>query len=558
MSARKKSISRTRTPAKSSRHQGVVKRTSIAELRAEIEYLGEGLEHWRKRYFLRHEEAQKLEGLLSLRDAQIVALELDLKKKKAYIDKLEKKLLGPTSEQGPIESGSNPDTAEDVPTSGDAAPPSSEKSVKPKRGKRPGSPGFGPKNHESLPIGDEVVYDVDEACCSDCGEQWKALSDEETDEVEVEVRAYRRRHRRKKYGHVCKAKNKWVTKRAEVPRRLFPHSKYGISFWVFLLNGKFSLHVPINRLCTLLQQKGLTVSQGTIVAGFTRLLKLIKPLIAEIKRYSREEKSHWHIDDTGWKTFAKVEGKENFGWHLWVFKSNDVCVYINSPSRARAVPKSHLENSCGVVSCDRLAANKKLGDSLRYAFCWVHERRHLRQLHSSYPELRPVCDEFLNLIGSLFHWNRQRLLYEDASVEQQKAQSALSDILTTILDRAEELLGDTNIHSELRRVLKGIKNDWEGLYTFFDLPAIPPDNNAAEQAIRGAVVGRKGYYGSGSTKSAELAAGMFSLDMTLRLNGTTLEAFLTNYLKDCAANGGKPPSDAAKYLPWHRKPPPAD
>ncbi len=35
-----------------------------------------------------------------------------------------------------------------------------------------------------------------------------------------------------------------VTKRAEGPKRLFPHSRYGISFWVFLLNGKFSLHVP--------------------------------------------------------------------------------------------------------------------------------------------------------------------------------------------------------------------------------------------------------------------------------------------------------------------------
>jgi transposase-like protein len=62
----------------------------------------------------------------------------------------------------------------------------------------------------------------------------------------------------------------------------------------------------VNRLCILLAQKGLDVSQGTIAGGFQRILRLIKPLIDEIKRYSREDKSHWHIDDTGWKVFVKT------------------------------------------------------------------------------------------------------------------------------------------------------------------------------------------------------------------------------------------------------------
>ncbi len=518
-------------------------------------------EHWQKRYFLRHEEAQKLEGLLNLRNVRIAELELELAKKKAHIDKLEKKLFGPTSEQGPANSEGSSESQEpsaDAAASGQTTPEFNPKQAKPKRGKRPGAPGYGPKDHESLPIGDEVTYDIDESCCPDCGDQWKEISVEESDEVEVEVRAYRRRHRRKKYSHFCKTKKRWMTKRAKGPVRLFPHSKYGISVWVFLLNGKFALHIPVNRLCTLLKQKNLCIPPGTIVAGFYRILRLLAPLIAEIKRYSREEKSHWHIDDTGWKTFVKMEGKEGFGWYLWVFKSDDVCLYTISPSRAREVPKSHLEHSSGVVSCDRLQSNRKLGEFLRYALCWVHERRRFRQLLASYPELSALCIEFLQLISALYHYNKERLLHEYGSVQQQKAQTALSNTLTKISERTEQLLANPKLHPEMRRVLNGIKDNWDDLYTFFDLSNIPPDNNPAEQALRGPVVGRKNYYGSGSKRSAELAAAMFSLSATLALNNINLESFLTEYLGACTANGGNPPPNAAKFLPWHQKPPPAD
>ncbi len=533
----------------------------VAQLRAERDRYQEEAQHWRKRYFLRHEEAQKLEGLLGLRETRIKQLELECAKKDARIYQLLKKLLQLTSERGSV---SGEDRDESTPTPTDEQTPINPIATaegtpqKRKRGKQPGAPGFGPRTHDSISIGDEKIYDLDESCCPDCGEQYKEVSTEQSDTVEVAVQAYRRRHYRKKYGHFCKHRQKWVTKRAKGPLRLFPHSQYGISFWVFHLNGKYRLQVPTNRLCDLLEQQGLRVSQGTISAGFKRILKLVRPLIKEIKRYSRENKSHWHIDDTGWKVFVAIEGKKGYRWHLWVFRSEDVCVYILSRSRAREVPKSHLQHSSGVVSCDRLQANRKLGDFLSYSFCWVHERRHFRQLHDAYPELRPLCKEFLDLIGSLFHFNKQRLLAEETTADYATAEARLSDILAQIIDRTDKCLQESGLHAEMRRVLNGIKTDWDGLFTFFDLPSVPPDNNPAESALRGPVVGRKNYYGSGSEWSAELAAAMFTLNATLELNNVRLDEFLTEYLESCAANNGKPPSNAASFLPWNRRPPPAD
>ena len=97
MGARTKSIPRARTTARPPRHQGGGIRDLVIQLRSENERLSEDCDHWHKRYFLRHKEAQKLEGLVGLRDARIAELELELAKKKAHIDKLEKKVFGPTS-----------------------------------------------------------------------------------------------------------------------------------------------------------------------------------------------------------------------------------------------------------------------------------------------------------------------------------------------------------------------------------------------------------------------------------------------------------------------------
>lgn len=510
--------------------------------------------HWRRRYAIRNEEASDLEGLLGLRDREIADLKKELAHKNAKIKKLRKQLHGRSSEQDPIQpspvAGSEPGTTE---------PPQPKPASKPAparpRGGQPGTKRNGPKHHNGLPLGEEFDYTVPESCCAECGEQWKELSTRESDEVVVNVRAYRRRHRRKKYKHFCKKKDRWVTKTAQGPNRLFGNSNYGISFWVFLLVGRFALHIPTNRLRMLLLEHKLDVSLGTITGGFKRIAKLIKPLIAEIRRYSRENKHHWHLDDTGWKVFVKLDGKEGFKWQLWVFLSDDVCVYILSPSRARAVPKSHLENSCGVVTSDRLAANMKLGEFIENSFCWVHERREFRELAAAYPELFAICDHFLKLIGSLFHYNKLRLLHEPTSAESIDSDCKLKLTLDQIQKDCQTELAKPDLHPELKRVFKGILRDWDGLYLFFEMPAVPPDNNLAEQALRGPVSSRKCSYGSGSEWSAEFLADMYTLTETLRLNNINKERFLTDYLERCAANEGKPPKDAARLLPWNTPPP---
>jgi transposase len=67
---------------------------------------------------------------------------------------------------------------------------------------------------------------------------------------------------------------------------------------------------------------------------------------------------------------------------------------------------------------------------------------------------------------------------------------------------------------------------WTGLTRFVDDPRIPLDNNAAERALRGPVVGRKDHYGSRSLRGTEVAAVLYTLCETARLVGVDPHASL--------------------------------
>ena len=103
------------------------------------------------------------------------------------------------------------------------------------------------------------------------------------------------------------------------------------------------------------------------------------------------------------------------------------------------------------------------------------------------------------------------------------------------------------------KVLRSLRNHWQGLTLFVEDPDLPMDNNQAERALRGPVVGRKNYYGSGAQWSGELSATLFSLFHTLERWRINPRTWLTEYLHACADAGGRVPADFERFLPWNRR-----
>ncbi len=425
------------------------------------------------------------------------------------------------------------------------------------RGHQCGKPGHGRKMHPHLPARVEIV-ELADATCPKCGLGLRGFpGTEDSEMVEVEVKAYRRVIRRRRYQPSCNCGCLPEIVTAPAPARLIARGKFGVSVWISVLLDKFLYGRPSHRLVQDLADHGLIMAPGTLAGG----LKTLAPLFAALEQAFVQKlrgASHWHADETRWAVFIDVAGKVGHRWYLWVFHSCSVVHYVLDESRGAAVIDAELagvEN--GIISCDRYSAYKKfarLHPGVVLAFCWAHVRRDLLELANSYPDLSAWAFAGLDAIGALYHLNGLRLQAPQGSLARAAHHRQLEQAVQAMAQQRDLTLADPLLALPAAKVLQSMAVHWAGLTVFVEHPWIPMDNNTAESDMRGPVVGRKNFYGSASQWSGQLAATMYSLMMTLRLWKINARTWLGAYLQACADNGNRAPDDIAPFLPWAMEP----
>jgi transposase len=421
------------------------------------------------------------------------------------------------------------------------------------RGQQRGAAGHGRTRPDQLPIRVEDVG-LDSPVCPGCGQPLSSFAGtDECEVLEVEVRAYRRLIRRQRYRRTCRCEDVAGVVTAPPPARLIPRGKFGVSVWVSVLLDKFLYGRPSYRLVQDLADQGLALSMGSLTGGLQAIAPLFVPLKAALLGKLREE-PHWHADETRWEVFVEIEGKSGHRWYLWVFQSRSVAYYEIDESRSSAVPSAVLAGVAGgTISCDRFGAYKKfarLHPGFTLAFCWAHQRRDLLDLANGYPQLAPWALAWVQCIGDLFALHAGRREAPPNSPQWADLDRRLRATVREMLDKREAALADPTLPPPAVKLLQSMREHWAGLTVFVDRPTLPMDNNAAERALRPAVIGRKNFYGSGSFWSGELAATMFSVLMTMRRWQINPRTWLGAYLHACAHNGNRPPPDLRAFVPW--------
>jgi len=423
------------------------------------------------------------------------------------------------------------------------------------RGQQPGSVGHGRVDFSHLSAREEE-RDLSEAqrCCPQCGKAAAAFPGTEDSEViEIEVQAYRRVIRRKRYRASCQCGCLPGIMTAPAPARLIPKGIVGISVWVEIVLGKYLYAQPTNRLLQSWASIGLTLSHGTLIGGLKYLAPLFTPVLQALQARQLTE-GLCHADETGWRVFEPIEGKVGYRWYLWVIRSTSGIVYVMAPGRGAKVPLEYFSKLLvqTVLVCDRYAAYKKLARimGLMLAFCWAHVRRDFLTLGRSYPDTEVWAMGWVQRIGTLYHLNDARLAVRGESGSFAERDRRLRTHLEQMRADRDAQLADASLRRAAHKVLVSLQNHWEGLTVFVERPEIAMDNNTAEAALRNEVLGRKAYYGSGSVWAAHLAGSLFSILMTLvhcwRINP---RRWLTEYLQACAEHGAAP-QDLSPFLPW--------
>jgi transposase len=432
---------------------------------------------------------------------------------------------------------------------------SSDGEPKRSRGHQPGSPGHGRRHYSHLPVQEEI-FELEEAVCPHCGCPYQEntfLGTEDSELIEVEVSAYRRKVLRKKYKKRCQCQEIPGIITAPGPGKLIDKGKLGISVWVTVLLEKYLYQRPINRLLESFKDIEFDMAAGTIGDGLKRLAPLFEPVLQQIIQRNQTER-HLHSDETRWQVFEFIEGKKSYRWYMWVFISDSTVVYILDPSRAASVLENHLKAvSVLILSVDRFPAYKSFAKDRKdvvLAFCWTHVRRDFLDTANSFSKLEAWAMAWVDLIGEIFHLNNERVKHEIDSAEFAKADQRLREALDAMKQQVESELTEAHLHPQRAKRLNSLREHWEGLMVFVDHPWIPMDNSEAERRMRIAALGRKNYYGSGSVASGHFTASLFSIFQTLKLWNVNPRRWLTRYLQAYADNRGQVPDDLTCFLPW--------
>lgn len=436
------------------------------------------------------------------------------------------------------------------------------------RGQQPGSGGHGRRDYSHLET-EEIIHDLDEdqRVCGGCGAAYVPFGDQTSEQIDWQVRIVRIVHRRRSYRRTCSCTAPGIVT-APLPPKPVAKGRFTSMFLARLMVEKYVWGRPLCRIGGALASEGFDVAQGSLVGALKACTTLLEPLDAAIRERNGAA-GHLHVDETSWKVFEDLEGKDNHRWWLWVFAAADTTVFAIEPSRSTKVLRDHLGIDVDatvlegdrrlLISSDFFTAYQALAkvEGVDALWCWAHIRRYFIRAGDAHPEtLGGWRDAWVGRIAKLYvAHNTLRTCLPD-SVAAGQAEAALVAALAAIDDARHTQAADAALHPAAVKVLATLDREWDGLARHTDFPEVALDNNTSERLLRGSVVGRKNFYGSGAVWAAKLAAQVWSVTATAKQAGCDALAYLHAYLEACAAAGGKPPPPQVleRMLPWAASP----
>jgi len=442
-----------------------------------------------------------------LKGADAATLQLEIDQLKELLAQRERRISGTSSEKRPRTNGSEPAL--------EAAPQT----------------GHGPTAQPELPIVEQVHELAEtERTCPACGGELVAMGEqfEESEEVSVVERSFVVvHHRRRKYR--CQCNGAVVT--APAPRKLVSGGRYAPEFAVEVAISKYLDHAPLERQSRIMEREGLTVGSQTLWDQIDALAKVLEPSYQALRTRVLASPVVG-ADETHWQLMGGKGGASR--WWVWCVASREAAFYRLCGTRATKEARALLAGYRGVVLCDGYTAYETLAragprEGPTLAHCWAHVRRKFVEIEESFPE---DAETVLRWIGRLYDVEREvprAAGLEDEALVRLRAElrrERSRPIVSEIRAWAEATRPRALPRSGLGKAIDYLLGLWPGLVRFLDDPRIPIDNNGAERALRGVVVGRKNHYGSRSKRGTEVAALFYSLCESAKLAGVDPRSYL--------------------------------
>ena len=414
-----------------------------------------------------------------------------------------------------------------------SAPPRPSKTPRGKPKPKGAQPGHPDQQRELLPSAEVTrVVELRPVCCPACQQDLppsvptvgppRRQQVWELPPVEPEITEYRY------HNLCCPSCQTWVSapRPDDVPPGAFGPRVVAL---VALLHGRYRLS---NReLVSLLEMVWLLpVSLGSIANLQQVASEALAPAQAEVQA-AIAQAEQVNADETRWR-----EGQRK-PW-LWVAVSALATLFLLQYGRGKRQLQALLgEEYAGLVSSDRFSAYNSL-DPKRRQLCWAHLVRNLRARAEAVGPWQEEAQALLALAEEvLVLWAMAR----DGQISHELMKGMLTAIAAAMWERVERA---QHLNNTLGSICADLARRWEALWTFLNIEGLEPTNNAAERALRPAVLWRKGCYGTQSEAGSRFVERMLTVSATCQQHQRPLFPYLVDAI---SAYWAKQP--APKLLP---------
>lgn len=391
----------------------------------------------------------------------------------------------------------------------------------------------------------DVIHDLSEAekMCA-CGHLRSRIGQEVCEKLDyVPAKIQVLRHIRYKYA--CKQcegveSDGPTVKIAPPPVQLIPKSNATEGLLAHIFTSKFADGLPLYRQQKIFARLGLDLPRSTMANWAIEASLRCKPLIDLLQKEIRSGPLI-NVDETTLQVLKEPGRRNTSKSYMWLYRGGvpdrPALVYQYAPTRSGQVAEEFIGDYTGFVQSDAFVGYDRLQNKplIRLMGCWAHARRKFvavikikKKIRSNRQNPKGLADEALEFIEKLYRLEKQarELKLEPDQIKelrQSQAQPTLKQFKLWLEDKSplvppKSLLGEAIAYT---------LDNWQRLIVYIEDGRLKPDNNAAENALRPFVVGRKNWLFAGNPRGAEGSAVFFSLIETAKAN--RLEPFA--YLK---------------------------
>jgi transposase len=258
---------------------------------------------------------------------------------------------------------------------------------------------------------------------------------------------------------------------------------------------------------------GVPVCAGQVCALEAQTAAATDPVMKELRDYVRRRPAN--VDETGWWQ------ERRRGW-LWAVVTHAVTVFTIALSRAGAIAQELIDPSARqVITTDRYKAYDWLPLRQRQ-ICWAHLIRDFQAMADRGGAGSLIGEELLCCAEDLFTWWYR---VRDGTMTRSTFQRYVGELRPWVRSRlaAGGVCGCAKTAGTCRELLAVEP----ALWTFVRVEGIEPTNNAAERALRHAVLWRKASHGTESEAGSHFVENILTIVATCRQQGRNVLEYLT-------------------------------